>query len=195
MKTQNDVMKSYRSLSLLSSFFLLFLCLSMSTSWANHTFDQLQQLTAHRQHGGGSIKTFSPQPIEHTTPDGLSVTAQQLRSHYQLVLFYLSTCPHCQRFDPMLQAFVNQHHWPITPYTLNGQVLPAFPHSQLPSPTRIQHFFPAGNIAVPALFLVNRTNYHAYTVSMGEATSSGLVRRLNQLAPVINHYEQTHQRG
>ena len=61
------------------------------------------------------------------------------------VLFYMSSCPHCRRFDPILKHYAKTHHIPVLAYTLDGQSLPSFPNSVVPNRSEMQKFFPAGN--------------------------------------------------
>ena len=161
-------------------------------SWANPAMDQINTLIEKKsaQHA----PKVKPR-VEHFSNTAhfnffLSKAAISLRKHFTFVLFYMSTCPHCQRFDPILRSLIDRYHFNVQAYTLNGASLPSFPNSIQPSLQISESFFGDKGAKVPALFLVNNKNLNAYTVSIGEASRAGLVSRLNELAPKIIAFEK-----
>lgn len=107
-------------------------------------------------------------------------------ARFALILFYLHSCPHCQRFDPVLRQFSDNHHIPVLAYTLDGESLPDYPESATPTQTEVMKFFPNQNPVVPTLFLMDETTHRIYPVLQGEATENQLSGRLSQLVVKIN---------
>lgn len=97
------------------------------------------------------------------------------------VLFYMASCSHCQRFDPILKRYAAQHGIPVLAYTLDGRTLPSFPNSVIPNADEIRHFFPKGNPVVPTLFLMDLTYHRIIPVLRGEASTAQLNRRLQRI--------------
>lgn len=107
----------------------------------------------------------------------LGFFSSSLAGSYSLVLFYKSTCIHCQREAPIVRNFSETHHLPLIAITLNGQVLPDLSDS-LEDQGEAQLY---GVTAVPALFLLDNTSHQAYSVSVGEISRPELQQRLTQL--------------
>lgn len=106
--------------------------------------------------------------------------------HAAFVIFYMSSCPHCRRFDPILKQYALSHRIPVLAYALHGEVLPSFPDSRTPTPDELKQFFPNGHITVPALFLMDLKTKKLYPVLSGEATAEQLDRRLKAMKEAIN---------
>lgn len=100
---------------------------------------------------------------------------------YALVLFYAARCPHCQRFVPIVKDYARQHQMPVLAYTLDGESLPSFPDSILPTAEEVHRFFPTQSPVVPALFLLEFRHQQLIPVLVGEATKRQLSERLNTL--------------
>ena len=100
--------------------------------------------------------------------------------HEAFVLFYMSSCPHCKRFDPVLKEYAESHHMPVLAYTLDGQSLPSFPRSVTPTQEEVQHFFPNGNPVVPNLFVIDMSSKRIVPVLQGEATMAQLSSRMER---------------
>ena len=111
----------------------------------------------------------------------MSIDQNKIENRFSFVLFYMSTCPHCQRFDPILKTFSTENHIPVLAYTINGNVLPSFPNSFTPTKKEIQKFFPMGNPVVPTLFLMDQKTHRIYPVMRGEATQDQLSRRFGEI--------------
>ena len=92
-----------------------------------------------------------------------------------------------ERFRPICQK---------TPYTVDGRSLPSFPHSVKPSQKVLTSFFAnPSNTVVPALFVINVHNLHAYPVNYGEMSYQGLVVRMKKLSYEIISHEQKGERA
>ena len=102
-------------------------------------------------------------------------------ARFAFILFYMSSCPHCQRFDPILRVFSEKNHVPVLAYTLDGKSLSSFPNSINPDQSEILKFFPNKNPVVPTLFLIDEVNHKIYPVLQGEATMDQLSMRFSQL--------------
>ena len=109
------------------------------------------------------------------------VYSQNIRPREAFILFYRASCPHCQRFDPVLKAYAVKHHIPVLAYTLDGRSLPSFPQSVLPSQAEMNRFFPNGHPVVPTLFLMNLDQHKIMPVLQGEAKTYQLDQRLQQI--------------
>ena len=97
------------------------------------------------------------------------------------VLFYMSSCPHCRRFDPILKHYAKTHHIPVLAYTLDGQSLPSFPNSVVPNRSEMQKFFPKHNPVVPTVFMVDLRRHKIIPLLQGEAREDQLALRIHQL--------------
>ena len=126
------------------------------------------------------------QMIEQNRTVQSNVTNNNSDNRYALILFYLHSCPHCQRFDPVLKQFSVNHNIPVLPYTLDGESLPSFPDSVSPSHAEILKFFSTQNLVVPTLFLMDQKTHRIYPVLQGEATEEQLAQRLSQLISQIS---------
>lgn|SRR3989338_5034464 len=115
-----------------------------------------------------------------------NVASTNSDNRYALILFYLHSCPHCQRFDPIVKKFSEDHRIPVLPYTLDGESLPSFPNSVSPSNAEILKFFQTQNPVVPTLFLMDQKTHRIYPVLQGEATQTQLSQRLTQLISQIS---------
>ncbi len=98
------------------------------------------------------------------------------------VLFYMASCPHCQRFDPILKSYAVHHHVPVLAYTLDSRSLPSFPQSLTPSPAELRHFFPHGNVVVPTVFVMDLKHHKIEPLLQGEATAMQLDARMRGAA-------------
>ncbi len=108
--------------------------------------------------------------------------------HEAFILFYMASCPHCRRFDPIVKQYASDHHLPVLAFTLDGQSLPSFPKSLLPSQAEMNRFFPDGNPVVPTLFLMDYDQHKIIPVLKGEATMSQLGERLQQIHAVMTSH-------
>lgn len=113
------------------------------------------------------------------------------KNDYQFILFYRASCPHCQRFDPVLKEYSQNIGIKVMAFTLDGVSLSAFPNSIPVSHKILEQYFGNNEILVPTLFLLNRENLHAYPVSVGELNYHELASRINNLVPKIINFERS----
>lgn len=91
-----------------------------------------------------------------------------VNKRFAFVLFYRSTCPHCQRFDPVVKQFSSDFGFKVYAYTTDGHSLPSFPHSMPMTESVEKTFFNSPQIEVPSLFLINVKTMRAYLIDQGE---------------------------
>lgn len=98
-----------------------------------------------------------------------------------LVLFYTATCPHCQRFVPILKRYADANHLPVLAFTLDGGTLPDFPDSLTPSVAEVRHFFHDQSPVVPVVFWIDGAHQTIVPVLQGEATMAQLTQRMQSI--------------
>jgi type-F conjugative transfer system pilin assembly thiol-disulfide isomerase TrbB len=111
----------------------------------------------------------------------ISVYPQNTQIKEAFVLFYMSTCPHCQRFDPVLRSYAETHSIPVLAYTLDGISLPSFPNSIYPTDVEVRHFFPDAPPEVPTLYLMDIETHKIIPVLQGEASADQLAMRMQEI--------------
>lgn len=107
------------------------------------------------------------------------------RSDIAFVLVYMSTCPHCQRFDPILKQYILQNHIETLAYTVNGTSLPSFKNSVTPTQEELDRLFPNGNPVVPSLFVVDMKHHQMIRALTGEANYEQLSQRVAKIEQYI----------
>lgn len=110
-------------------------------------------------------------------PNGLAMNSPK----QAFVLFYMSSCSHCRKFEPVLKQYADEHHIPVLAYTLDGRKLPSFPNSVTPSREEVDKFFPYQKPSVPALFVMDSNKGAIYPVASGEASYDQLASRMSLL--------------
>lgn len=114
----------------------------------------------------------------------VSLSIMAASSKDALILFYTSSCPHCQRFAPIVKAYSDQHRLPVLAYTLDGENLSVFPETVVPNAFEMQRFFPDGHPVVPVLFWMNASIGRIFPVLRGEATFTQLQIRMQKLKEI-----------
>jgi type-F conjugative transfer system pilin assembly thiol-disulfide isomerase TrbB len=113
-------------------------------------------------------------------------SAIALRRDYEFIFFYSTDCQHCKSFDLVLKQYSDNLGISVKAFAIGERVSPSFPNSIPVAQKVVDQFFGKGSqISVPALFILNKNNFHAYPVSSGSLTYSELNTRMNQLAPKI----------
>lgn len=105
-----------------------------------------------------------------------------------LVLFYTASCPHCQRFAPVLKRYADSHQIPVLAYTLDGGILPDFPDSVTPTLDEVQHFFLNKKPVVPVVFWIDGFHRQIAPVLQGEATGAQLAERMRAVS-IVSAYQ------
>lgn len=100
---------------------------------------------------------------------------------FSLVLFYMASCPHCQRFEPTLLRFMQAHHLPLLAFTLDGGVSPNLAQSQVPTLKEIKHFFPNKQPVTPTLFLIDNQTHRIVPFIQGEASDEQMEATANTI--------------
>lgn len=101
-----------------------------------------------------------------------------VNKNFAFVIFYRSTCPHCQRFDPILKQFSQDFGFKVYAYTTDRNSLPSFPKSMPMTESVEKTFFSSPNIEVPSLFLINVKTMQAYLIDQGELSYLDLENRV-----------------
>ena len=132
------------------------------------------------------IKSIQTRRAYHAVAQsGPSKVLREMAKHYKFVLFYDSRCPHCRRFAPVVRAVADTYGFTVIPITLNGGILPSFPHS-------IDNTWQAsayGVNAYPTLFLLSNRRRQAFAVNVGEMPEQALINRLMELNQHIKEYD------
>ena len=179
-------------------FFLFFFLFFYSHAvYANHTLDQIHAIEWAKD---GSR---SQQPVKLTANfenprlgSSFNPNILALKKDYAFILFYRSSCPHCQVFDPVLKAFTDHYGFQVLPFTTDGISLPAFPNSTTITQSIINEFFGENaTIAVPTLLMMNKNNLHVYPVVEGEMNLMEFTDRMNQLSLEILKNESPQFKG
>lgn len=110
-------------------------------------------------------------------------------SHYALVLFYESTCPHCQRFVPVVADVASKGNIKLYAFTLNGGTLPAVAKDSTPAAGDIINNFYQGAASheVPAVFLVDVNTMAYLPVSVGEEPEGQFVSQVQSAYQAMEH--------
>ncbi len=87
---------------------------------------------------------------------------------YALAFIFSSTCPHCQRFAPTLEAFAATTHLPVYAFSADGKGIHTYTQPLIANQDVLSEFFPnQENIVYPALFLVNVNTRAHVPLSIG----------------------------
>ena len=108
-----------------------------------------------------------------------------INKHYAFVLFYRASCPHCQRFVPIVKQLSDTYGFHVYPYSVQGQSLPSFPNSMTISNQIASTFFSSPNYVVPSLFLINTQTMKAFLINQGEESLIDLYKQVQQLEKII----------
>ncbi|MCX7124231.1 MAG: conjugal transfer protein TraF [Gammaproteobacteria bacterium] len=152
--------------------FILFITIYQN-AYANVVSDSINTLIQNRNVNGSSLSANNTQNLKekYHTFDAVNRT-------FAFVIFYRSTCPHCQHFVPVLSQFANDYGFRVYPYATDDQALSSFPNS-MPMTTQIERtFFTTPSIEVPSLFLINVKTMKAYLIDQGEMSYTDLENRV-----------------
>ena len=100
------------------------------------------------------------------------------KNHYAIVLFFRSTCPHCQRFTPVLKAVAQKLHLYVYPYSTDGGTLPAYPAPLYATGEVRRLFFQGIPDVVPSIFMINTHTLGFHLLAQGEISKADLIREL-----------------
>ena len=188
--------------------------LALATSnlmYANPVMQQMDDMLAQRQGNGCSPTACSAgkstitdtqtstSPISlaylDTKPSNSNDPLSKLTKKYAFVLLYESTCPHCQKFTPILKKYAKDKGFKVYPFTTDGKDLPAFPNSLKGTQKVVDSFTAGQNWSYPALYLVNLDTLKSYPLSYGEKSYSQLNMIMNKFVNdnIIGAYETAAQ--
>ena len=102
------------------------------------------------------------------------------RKGYALVLFFDSSCPHCQRFAPVVKGISKEYGISVYPFSFGGS-LPSFPNPSPVNKSIYQTYYGSSKPFYPVMFLQNVNTMQFYLVSKGEASEA-------QITTILNHY-------
>lgn len=156
---------------------IIFLTLFLQTGFANTVSDSIESMLSKKD--GQSIASQSISKNSAKTTEQYH-TFDAVNQNFSLVIFYRSSCPHCQRFAPVAAEFSKAFGFQIYAYTTDGNALPDFPESMNATASIEKTFFQENNIVVPSLFLVNVKTMQAYLVIQGEMSEVELQNTIMQ---------------
>lgn len=99
--------------------------------------------------------------------------------HYALIVFFSSTCPHCQRFTPIVADFTSTHKIKVYPYTIDGNGVSTFPNPLLATDEVKTKFYQSMQVVVPAVFIVNTETMEIIPIDVGEESATEFERDMN----------------
>ncbi len=149
---------------------------------------QLRELIAARTQQALTVTTPQTRGRAQSTRSTFNTLAQS--SPWALVLVYRATCPHCQRFDPLVKDVAARLQLHTFAYTTDGQSLPSFPHSLLATRDVIKTLYGSLPHQVPALFVVNVNTLGLTPVTLGEVSEPALLNRLTTVLTQLK--DKTH---
>lgn len=101
-------------------------------------------------------------------------------SNFSFVLFYRQSCPHCQRFGPVLAEYARAHQLPVLSVNVDEPEFLAWQSIFLSDQKKV----------VPKLFLINRAQQTIFEVSIGDLSNTELSFRMRTLITKIQDYER-----
>ena len=158
---------------------VMLLCALMSTFvHANKAVDEINQIIAQ--------KTL-PQK-NHERAKLMTEKQKKLSENYYFIFVFKATCPHCQKFSPVLKDFADNFHIDVKAYSFDGGPSKEFNSKPLTAKL-FKTLYVDGNFkpSVPALYLANRYTMEVYPVLFGEAQDYELARRVSNL---LSHIEE-----
>jgi thiol-disulfide isomerase/thioredoxin len=137
--------------------------------------------------------------IKNEEPVPGDFSESKLSKDYEFIFFYSLSCTYCKSFAPVLKRYADNSGINVRGFSLGGNSsnldnhFPDFFDSTVVKQEVLERFFgfsdKGGGIAVPALFILNKKNLHAYPVSQGSLTYLELARRMDELIPKILNNE------
>lgn len=94
---------------------------------------------------------------------------------YGLAFIFSSTCPHCQKFAPTLEAFAATTGLPVYAFSADGKGIHTYKQPLMANQDVLIEFFPnQESIVYPALFLVDLDTRAHVPLSLGNVPFSAL---------------------
>ncbi len=112
----------------------------------------------------------------------LTKRIQALAQEYGLFFFFKKECPYCHHFAPVVKHFAEKHGWSVLAISLDGGVLPEFPHARrdngIASRLQVAH--------VPALIAVHPRSGQTIPLAYGLVSESEIENRVELLTRVLD---------
>lgn len=107
----------------------------------------------------------------------------QLAQQHGFFFFFSSSCPHCQRFSPVLKQMAQRYGFHVVAISMDGGYLPEFSEAVLDEGQ--SKLF---NVTVyPSLFLVDPKSEQAHIVTEGAIGEKELSQRLLKISQSNGH--------
>ena len=134
------------------------------------------------------LSNLSNQSSKQNNPNN---QISNLNQNYEFIFFYSTNCQHCISFSPILKKYSDDFGIQVKAFVIGNKASTYFPSSVAISQEIINQFFgSSSNLSVPALFILNKNNYHAYPVSSGSLSYLELTARMEDLIPKILQHEK-----
>jgi conjugal transfer pilus assembly protein TraF len=126
-------------------------------------------------------------PVDRTCIFGeknkeLTKRIQALAQEYGLFFFFKKECPYCHHFAPVVKHFAEKHGWSVLAISLDGGVLPEFPHARrdngIASRLQVAH--------VPALIAVHPRSGQTIPLAYGLVSESEIENRVELLTRALD---------
>jgi conjugal transfer pilus assembly protein TraF len=110
------------------------------------------------------------------------LVVRKLAQTHGLLFVFRSDCPYCHRFAPILKRFEQEYGMSVLAVTLDGGVLPEYPHAQPENGAGRQ----LNVSAVPALYLMEPSKRDIRPVGFGLMAFTELVERIATLGQDVH---------
>lgn len=107
----------------------------------------------------------------------MEIQIRALSKTHGLFFFYSSQCAYCKQFAPIVKAFAEKYSWEVLPISLDGNVLPEFPHTKVDNGSALA----LGIQSVPTLLAVEPKTGKVIPLSHGMSTHDQIEDRIRVL--------------
>ncbi|MBP6952034.1 MAG: type-F conjugative transfer system pilin assembly protein TraF [Alphaproteobacteria bacterium] len=111
----------------------------------------------------------------------LTSRIKALAQDYGLFFFFRKNCPYCHHFAPVVKHFAEKHSWSVLAISLDGGVLPEFPHARrnngIAERLRVSH--------VPALIALHPQSGQMIPLAYGLVSESEIEERVDLLTRML----------
>ena len=168
------------------AFALLFLCSCVATSYGDISaatiMTQVNQTTASDLIASNQSAVADPDASNVVVPAAADPVQSQPQAqqnapqnYWNLVLVFRSTCPFCQKFDPIITDFAKKSGFTLIAFSTDGGALPDIPNPLPATSAVITKFDPT---QIPALYLVQKNTMQIIPISEGVITEQELEAKI-----------------